>query len=266
MQAPLAGARHATLCRREECRRVARLTQNAAWADTVKLTRTHWAALIAIAGVFNFLPTLLVNHFYPMPEPPADGDFQARFQLMVDYYRANSLVVILQSFVVMAGSAAMLRLVFARGGTVGSALLFAITLLPVYSILIVLTNLAVGFGFVLLVVPGLYIWGRLLPAAPAMVAEERRNPIDALKRGFELSEGHGWLIVGLYLLVMIPGTILVLVTSQLSGILFILVAGQELGMLLGMIVLCAVSALVATILTMLTAAIYRALAPPRPEP
>lgn len=245
---------------------MARFTQNAAWADTVRLMRTHWVALIAIAGVFNFLPTLLVNHFYPMPEPPADADFQIRFQFMADYYRAHSLVIILQSFVVMAGSAAMLRLVFARGGTVGGALLFAITLLPVYSMLILLTNLAVGLGFVLLVVPGLYIWGRLLPAAPAMVAEERRNPVDALKRGFELSEGHGWLLVGLYLLVMIPGTILVLVISQLSGILFILVAGRELGMLLGMIVLCAVSALVATILTVLTAAIYRALAPPRPEP
>jgi hypothetical protein len=159
----------------------------------------------------------------------------------------------------------MLRLVFARAGTVGAAILFAIALLPVYSILIVLENLAVGLGFVLLVVPGLYLWGRLLPAGPAMVAEERRNPIDALKRGFALSEGHGWLIVGLYLLVMIPGTILVLVVSQLSGIVFILAAGQQLGMLLGMIVLCAVSALVATILTMLTAAVYRALAPQRPD-
>jgi len=244
---------------------VAKFTQNAVWADTLRLTRTHWAALIAIAGVFNFLPTLLVNHFYPMPDPPADADLQARFQLMIDYYRAHSLVIVLQSFIVMIGSSAMLRLVFARHGTVGGALIFAITLLPVYSILVVLTNLAVGVGFMLLVVPGLYIWGRLLPAAPAMVAEERRNPIDALKRGFALSEGQGWLILGLYLLVMIPGAILVLVVSQLSGILFILAAGQQLGMLLSMIVLCAASALVATILIMLTAAIYRALAPARPD-
>ena len=243
---------------------MAKFTQNAVWADTVRLTRTHWPALIAIAGVFNFLPTLLVNHFFPMPEPPAGADLQARFQLIVDYYRAHSLVIVLQSFVVMTGGAAMLRLVFARGGTVGGALAFAIAWLPVYSILVVLVNLAVGVGFVLLVVPGLYIWGRLLPAGPAMVAEERRNPIDALKRGFELSKDQGWSIVGLYLLVMIPGAILVLVVSQLSGILFILAAGQHLGMLLGMIVLCAVSAIVATLLTMLTAALYRALAPARP--
>jgi len=244
---------------------VAKYTQNAVWADTLKLTRTHWAALIAIAGVFNFLPTLLVNHFYPMPDPVADADVQARFQLILDYYRDNALPVVLQSFVVMVGSTAMLRLVFARSGTVGGALLFAVALLPVYSILIVLENLAVGAGFMLLIAPGLYLWGRLLPAGPAMVAEERRNPIDALKRGWALSEGHGWLNIGLYLLVAIAAGILMMAIGSVTGIAFRAAAGQELGSLLAMIVLCAMQAVAATLFTMLTAAIYRALAPPKPE-
>lgn len=244
---------------------MAKFTQNDVWADTLRLTRAHWAALIAIAGVFVFLPTLLINHFFPMGDPPVTADAGAFIQFMLDYYRENALWVVLQSFVVMTGSAAMLRLVFARGGTVGGALLFAIALLPVYSILVVLTNLAVGAGFMLLIVPGLYLWGRLLPAGPAMVAEERRNPLDALRRGWALSEGHGWLIIGLYLLVAIPAGIMMLVISQLSGIAFILAAGQQLGTLLGMIVLCAMQAVVTALLTMLTAAVYRALAPRKPE-
>jgi len=244
---------------------VAKFTQNAVWADTLKLTRTHWAALIAIAGVFNFLPTLLVNKFYPMTEPAAMADLQERFQHILDYYRDHSLVIVLQSFVVMIGSAAMLRLVFARSGTVGGAILFAIALLPAYSILIVLTNLAVGAGFMLLIVPGLYLLGRLLPAGAAMVAEERRNPIDALKRGWALSEGHGWLIVGFYLLVAIGAAILMLAIGSVTGILFRAVAGQELGSLLAMIVLCAMQAVAATLFTMVSAAIYRALAPQRPD-
>jgi hypothetical protein len=164
----------------------------------------------------------------------------------------------------MTGSAAMLRLVFASGGTVGGALVYAILLLPVYSILIVLVNLAVGAGMALLIVPGLYLWGRLLPAGPAMVAEDRRNPIDALRRGFALTKGHGWLSIGLYVLVAIPGAILMLVLSQLGGIAFILAAGQELGTLLATILLCALQALLTTLLTMLTAALYRALAPQKP--
>jgi hypothetical protein len=244
---------------------VAKFTQNAVWADALRLTRTHWAALIAIAGVFNFLPTLLVNHFYPMPDLPEGADFRTQFQLLIDYYRHAALPIVLQSFVVMVGSAAMLRLVFARGGTVGGAIVYGALLLPAYSILIVLINLGVGAGLVLLIVPGLYLWGRLLPAGPAMVAEDRRNPIDALKRGFALSEGHGWLIVSLYLLVAIAGGILMLAVSQLGGIAFILAAGQELGTLLATILLCAIEAVLTTILTMLTAAVYRALAPKRPD-
>jgi hypothetical protein len=244
---------------------VAKFTQNAVWADTLKLTRAHWAALIAIAGVFNFLPTLLVNHFFPMADPPADADVQTYVQFVLDYYRHNSLPVVLESFVVMIGSAAMLRLVFARGGTVGGALLFAIALLPVYSTLIVLVNLAVGAGFMLLIVPGLYLWGRLLLAGPAMVAEERRNPIDAIKRGWALSEGHAWPIIGLYLLVAIAVGILMLAISLVSGIAFKAAAGPELGSLLAMIVLCAMQAVAAALFTMLTAAIYRALAPPKPD-
>ena len=244
---------------------MAKFTQNAVWADTLRLTRTHWAALIAIAGVFNFLPTLLVNHFYPMPDPAADADLQTRFQLILDYYQHNALPVVLQSFVVMIGSAAMLRLVFARSGTVGGALLFAVALLPVYSILVVLENLAVGAGFMLLIVPGLYLWGRLLPAGPAMVAEERRNPIDALQRGWALSEGHGWLNIGLYLLVAIAAGILMMAIGSVTGLAVRAAAGQELGSLLALIVLCAMQAVAATLFTMLTAAIYRALAPPKPE-
>ena len=244
---------------------MAKFTQNEVWADALRLTRTHWPALIAIAGVFVFLPTLLVNHFFPMGEPPAGDDLRAFVRFFLEHYRDNALPIVAQSFVVMIGSAAMLRLVFARGGTVGGALVYGIILLPAYSILIVIMNLGVGFGLALLIVPGLYLWGRLVPAGPAMVAEDRRNPIDALGRGFALTKGHGWLVIGLYLLVVIPGGILMLVISQLSGIAFVLIAGEQLRILLEMIVLCALQAVLTTLLTMLSAAVYRALAPQKPE-
>lgn len=243
---------------------MAKYNQNAVWADALKLTRTHWPALIAIAGVFNFLPSLLVNYFCEMPDPPVGASAQTYIQFVLDHYRQNALPIVLQSFVVMIGTAAMLRLVFARGGTVGAALLYGIVLLPAFSILIVLSNLAVGFGFVLLIVPGLYLWGRLLPASAAMVAEEWRNPIEALRRGWTLSQGHGWLNISLYLLVAVAAGVLMLSVSMVVGIIFKAAAGPQLGALLEMIVLCAMQAVAATILTMLTAAIYRALAPARP--
>ncbi|HYI49817.1 MAG TPA: hypothetical protein VEX35_15270 [Allosphingosinicella sp.] len=235
---------------------------NAVWDDTGRLLRAHGALLAAIAGVFVFLPTLLVGHFFPPPEAPEGMELREYVRIFFDHLKDNSLWLVLESFVIMAGSAAMLRLALGPRVTVAGAIRFGLVLLPAYSILSVMTNFMVLAGMLLLIVPGLYLWGRVLPAAPAMVAEERRNPIDALKRGFALSAGRGWAILGLLLLVMIPGAILAWVIEKLAGIGLILAAGQELGKMLTAIVYCALNAVLTIVLVMLSAAIYRALAAP----
>jgi hypothetical protein len=232
---------------------------NAVWEDTGRLLKAHGALLAAIAGVFVFLPTLLVGYFFPTPEP-ATTDLNLYIRIVGKFLWDHRLWYILQGFVVMIGTAAMLRLVLAPRVTVAGAILFGTLLLAAYSILSLITNLIVFVGFILLIVPGLYLWGRMVPAGPAMVAENRRNPLDALKRGLALSRGQGWAIVGLLLIVLIPGEILIWVIQQLVGILLILAAGQEIGKLLTAVVACALNAIFAVVLTMLSAAIYRALA------
>jgi hypothetical protein len=239
---------------------VTKFSQNAVWADTLTLVRGNLAALVAIAGVFNFLPVLLVNHFFPLPDVAAtDPHLVAVWRAFI---REAGLWYVLESFVVMIGSAAMLRLVFARGGTVGGAIMFGIVLLPAYSLLLVLNGLLVFLGLLLLIVPGLYLWGRLVPAGAAMVAEGRRKPIEAMKRSFELTVGNGWAVLGLYVLVLLPGAVLILAIERVGGILFILVAGQDLGKLVTGILLALLNAALSTLLTLLSAAIYRALAGP----
>jgi hypothetical protein len=244
---------------------VAKFTQNEVWADTLRLTRTHWAALIAIAGVFNFLPVLLVNHFVPWPDPGPDADPVRVVAELGAFLRHNLIWFVLQSFVVMIGSAAMLRLVFAGNVTVGAALWFGILLLPAYSVMLFFTNFAIGIGLVLLLVPGLYLAGRLLTAGATMVAEDRRHPIETIRRAFALTQGHGWQILGLYLLVALPGAILIFAASSLAGVVLILAAGQEFGQFLTGILVAGLIAVLTTLLTMLSAAIYRALAPQRPD-
>lgn len=243
---------------------MAKFTQNDAWADTLRLMRAHWGALVAIAGVFNFLPVLLANHFVPWPEP-APGMEPARALAMYgSFLRQNLIWFVLESFVIMIGSAAVLRLVFRQHVTVGGALWFGILLLPAYSTMLLFINFAVCIGLVLLIVPGLYLIGRLFPAGAAMVAEDRRNPIETIRRAFALTSGHGWQILGLYILVALPGGILIYAVGAVTGSFFILLAGQELGKLLAGILLAALNALLTTLLTMLSAAVYRALAPQKP--
>lgn len=232
---------------------------NAVWEDTMRLTREHAPLLIAIAGVFVFLPAVAFAIFFKPDQAPPTRDLNQLLQQLSDFWVAVAPWVLLQSLFNMVGSAAMLRLVLTRGGTVGGALMFGLMLLPFYFLLSLLSSLMVGIGFILLIVPGLYLIGRVMPAAPVMVAENIRNPITALSRSFALTEGKGWAVFGIIFIVGIVGAIAIGVSDSIVGIALTMVAGRELGTLLATIVATVLSCGFAILMVMLYAAIYRAL-------
>ncbi|HKR24999.1 MAG TPA: hypothetical protein VJS15_07055 [Allosphingosinicella sp.] len=232
---------------------------SAIWEDTLALLRAHGGLLAAIAGVFLFLPALLIAQFLPLPETTDPALF---FQDLVDYYRRGLLWFALSGIVGMVGGAAMLRLVLVRGTSVGGAIAFGAALLPFYFLLSLISGLMFAVAFLLLIVPALYLIGRLCPAGPILVAESSRNPIDVIARSFEITKGRGWALFGLIFLVVIVGIIVTGVATMLTGSVFILLAGQEIGRLLSAIVDSALSAIFSTVLLVLYAAIYRALGQP----
>jgi hypothetical protein len=236
--------------------RIMKFSYSAVWADTVALLRSHASLIATVASVFIFLPTLLVAHFLPQPEAVS---FDRLGQLWSEYLIANWHWLLISKIVGMIGSIAILLLVFARGITVGGAIAAAVALLPAYFIASLLGSIAVGIGFLLLIVPGLYLLGRLGPLNPVVVAEAQKNPIAAIRRCWTLTEGHGWAILGLILIVAIAAAIVVAVASNLLGILFVLVAGQDVGQLLTLIVATAGNAAMMALLLVLSAAIYRQL-------
>jgi hypothetical protein len=251
---------------------------NAVWEDTVKLLRQHAPLLAAIAGVFMFLPALLFAVLMPPPEP--QGNDPARLvELMMVFYRQAAPWFLVQFLASIVGTLAMLRLVFARGTSVGEALVQALKLTPFYLLLMLIFCLAVAIGsmlilvpaamigpvavllaMLLLIVPAFYLIGRIAPVPAVMVAENRRNPIDALRRTFALTEGRGWAIIGLIAVIAVVALIAAGMADTLAGLVFILAAGQHLGKMLASVVASALQAGIATLLVMLYAAIYRALA------
>lgn len=233
-----------------------RFSYSAVWADVTALLRSHASLIATVAGVFIFLPGLLVAYFLPQPEPAELGRIG---QMWIDYLGANWPWLLLNSLVSMTGAIAILLLLFARGISVGGAIGAALALLPAYFAASVLGSIAIGFGFVLLIVPGLYLLGRLGPLNSVLVAEAHRNPIAAIRRCLALTKGHGWAILGLILIIAIAAAIAVGVASTLVGILLVLVAGQDIGQLLVLIVRTAGNAAMMTLLLVLNAAIYRQL-------
>ncbi|HEY0313863.1 MAG TPA: hypothetical protein VGC56_15400 [Allosphingosinicella sp.] len=236
-----------------------KLSYSAIWDDTTALLRAHASLVAALAGVFLFLPALVVAYLLPQP---VVTDPSRALDALVGFYQANWPWLLLAQLVRMVGAAAILQLVFGpRGTSVAGAIVTGLLLLPSYFAAHFLAEIGMGIGFLLLIVPGVYLMGRFAPLGAVIVAERRRNPIDALTRSFALSAGHGWSLAGLVLLVAIAAGITMGVAHAVSGILFVLVAGKAFGTLLVQIVDAAAGAAFTTLFLLLYAAIYRALSP-----
>jgi hypothetical protein len=235
-----------------------RISYSAIWEDTVRLLRAHASLAAALAGVFFFLPALLIGHFLPMPQASDANEMLRQF---IEHVGGNIHWMLLSTLATAAGTLAILFLIFRSGGiSVGAAITAAFGLLLPYVLAFVPSMLAIGLGLGLFIIPGLYLAGRLTPLAPVMVAENERNPLAALGRTWRLTKGHGWAIFGLALLVFVAGLVLSAVVGGLIGLVLLVAFPEGLARFLSLIVTTATSTAVQVVMLFLYAAIYRALA------
>lgn len=239
-----------------------KLSYDAAWADLVAMARTNASVLAVMAGAFLLLPNFAELLFAPPPDLRS-FDWNGLRQ-MQDYYRENALVLILCNLPVWLGSAAILSLLLdPRRLTVGDALKSGLRLLPGVIILNWLTELLIVTGLLLLVVPGIYLVGRMMIAAPAQMAERIGNPLRAIGRSFALSAGNGWRIAGLVALIVIVAVIVASAVNAVFGILLNLVLPKDvLGTGLALL-RSTIGAATALLVLLLGAALYRQQALPR---
>jgi hypothetical protein len=155
----------------------------------------------------------------------------------------------------------MFQLLLGRGGlSVGGAIAGAMPLLIPYVLTSMISNILIFGGLALLIVPGLYLIGRTAVAGAALVAENMRNPIDAMRRSFALTKGRGWAVVGLLVIIFVAGSLVVFASSRVVGSIFLLTAGPRLGGVLALILDAALGAGLTMVTLVMTAAIYRRLA------
>ncbi|TFI57846.1 hypothetical protein E2493_12695 [Sphingomonas parva] len=237
-----------------------KFSYSAVWDDAVQLFRSHGSLIVALAGVFIFLPGLLTAALLPQPQAQTVDQLM---EAMRAYVQFAWPWVLLETLVNMIGTIAILRLIFPRQtSTVGAVIAASLPLVPTYFVAAILSNITVGLGLLLFIIPGIYLLGRLTPVGPVIVAEERRNPIDALRRSFQITAGKGWAVAGLVLIVAIAGVIVMVVANNLIGLVLLLIAGQKIGGFLTLIVGAITAAAFTTLLVLLYAAIYRRLAEP----
>lgn len=235
-----------------------KFSYSAVWNDTAQMLRSHGSLLLAIAGVFFLLPALLAGYFLPQPTSTSGTDV---FGPMIAHYQNNWHLFLLANIVNMIGAIAIYLLLFdQRGRTVGGAIGAALPILPFYLLMSILSGLLIGFGLAIFILPGLYLIGRLGTASAVMIAEGQRSPIGALGGSWQLTRGHGWVVTGLVMIVAAIGYLLTFVVTAIPGLVIVLLAGRDgLGGLLVTLISAAATAVFATVMIVLFAAIYRAL-------
>jgi hypothetical protein len=81
----------------------------------------------------------------------------------------------------------------------------------------ILMGLAIVAGFILLVIPGLFVLTRLSVAVPSLVVEGRRGG-SALSRSWNLVRGHGWHVFGTLVVAWIlTGLVRSVLTAPFAG-------------------------------------------------
>jgi hypothetical protein len=230
---------------------------SAVWDGTVRTLKANASLLLPIAGVFLFLPTAITAYLAP---PPVAAE---TLQPMLDHYRENFWLLFLVQLIGFVGNLAMLALLLDdRRPTVGGAIAASLRLLLPYLAVSIISGAMIIAGLFALLIPGIYLVGRLAAAGPILVAEGRRNPIDVISRSFAVTKGNGWAVVGLILLVFVAFYILsTAVTVVLGSVLLLMDRATEgsVGAFLLLVLGAAVGAAFNTVLIALVASIYRRL-------
>ncbi len=154
-----------------------RLSIGAIWDGMTTAVLADLSRLFFIAAPFTLLLGVALDLFGPArPDTITDITGKQWFWLLM-------VPAIFASFAQLV----VTRLVLDPGAEPRAAFAAALALWPVYIAAQLLSALPVGAGFLLLFVPGLYLYARLGFLASAIVVAEGGAPLGILKRSWALS-------------------------------------------------------------------------------
>jgi len=199
------------------------------------LYRRHFAALATVALVCTGIP-LVLRMFLE-----ASGGFLVNLTLGALY--ALSLVVL--NLVATAATVFIVSESYlGRPLSAWEALRRATPYMGRILVCSLLMAIAVGLGFLLLLIPGVILAVGLALAIPAVVLEPRTSASGALSRSWELTRGARWRLFGLGITLLVLLYVPVVAITGLFALLLPESAGMFSGGSLGMVMAIAVGGLV----------------------
>jgi len=256
-----------------------------AWNEAVAMIRTNAEVLLVVAGIFFFLPSLVMTIATPdMGEMMAfdPENIEAFSAAMATFYGSFWWLILLVVMAQLVGYISLLALLRddARP-TVGEAMKTGITgLLPAIGTYL-LYAFAAGLLVALLVLPAaalnspglaaiavlaglvlvVYFSIKVSMSAPVIAIEKVFNPLAVLARSWQLTKGNSLRIFGFFLLIMLVYIVLsALIGMLILGLLAVL--GEGAGVIVNGVLSGLLGAITTVVFVAVLAAIHRQLAGP----
>jgi hypothetical protein len=163
--------------------------------------RANPVTTLGIGFLFGALPSLVVAYAIQNVRAESPAVFGSAGMIGIGLF---SILVTVLLAVIAQGVLVRVTVTFSEGrkASLGESVMAGLRVaLPLF-LLGVLTAIALAFGFMLLLVPGVILYMMWSVAAPALV-EERLGPIEAFGRSRYLTRGARWKIFGLTLVVLV---------------------------------------------------------------
>lgn len=260
-----------------------------AWRDATAMMARNREVLLVVAGLFFFLPSLVLSFAMGDAQTATMRDPEAAESAMVAAYSQWAWLMVLLGVVSMVGSLALLALLrdhdrptvgeaiktglVALLPAIGSYLLLAIGLMLIAFLTIgilgpllgvstasptlgQLTTLA-AITFAIVLYPAV----KFSLATPVIAVDKVHNPIKALGRSWRLTKGASLQLFLFYVLLFLVYFVLALVAAMVSAALGLIV-GPGAGLIVSALISGALSAVSSVVFVAVVAAAHRQLAGP----
>jgi hypothetical protein len=257
---------------------------NLAWKQASAAMAANRELLLALAGVFFFLPSFALIMLFKQPQVPAGATPEQVMAAAQPFMAAIGPWLVIGSVVQALGQLTLFELFGRSSGrpTVSEALRTALGSMFTYLVVQLLTGfmmtlvlvLALALGgivsTILGAVLGVYLvcqaYARIFTAGAVIVLEDRFNPFTVLMRAFSLSRGNGFRLGNFLFLLVIAMIVGFMVVTVIVGIIAALTLGQGRAaeMLTGFFS-SVVSAVAVAYFVAIVTAVYRQLTAPAAE-
>ncbi len=243
-----------------------KLDLSGCWNDVMQLFRTHRELLLSVAGVFILLPGLAFAMFVPPPQSPPDADLTTIYANMQSFYQGNFGWIILIGLLNGFATVVMLVLMLDPSRpSVSEAMRRAFSIILPYYAMDVLSGVLTFLGSLAFILPGIYIFVKLIVAGPVMVAERAHTIIAPMHRSWALTKNNSGRILVFLLVVAVTAFFVYITSVTVFGIVIRLALDGEIAGTLTTLVDAVISMLLTVLMVCVYAGIYRQLAGPGPE-